>query len=156
MNTLSNLQDTSRSRKKRRRVGRGISSGAGKTCGRGTKGEGARSGTKTRLTYEGGQFRTYMKYPERGFSNARFQFRYDVVNLDQINEMYKDGETVNIESLKEKGFLNGNIKALKILGNGKLEKKVKISAHAFSQTAKSKLSEAKIDFQNLQLQNTKQ
>lgn len=147
MNTLSNLRDTSRNRKKRRRVGRGISSGAGKTCGRGTKGEGARSGTKTRLTYEGGQFRTYMKYPERGFSNVQFQSKYEVVNLDQINEMYEDGETVNIDSLKGKGFLSGNVKALKILGNGTLEKKVKITAHAFSQSAKSKLTAAKIDFQ---------
>src|SRR5688572_11414283 len=120
MNTLSNLQDTSRMRKKRRRVGRGIGSGAGKTCGRGTKGEGARSGTKVRLTYEGGQFRTFMKYPERGFSNVQFQQRYDIINLDQINDMFEEGQTVNIDSLKKKGFLRKG-KTLKILGNGTLE-----------------------------------
>jgi len=149
MNTLSNLCDTSRKRKKSRRVGRGIGSGAGKTCGRGTKGEGARSGTKTRLTYEGGQFRAFMKYPERGFSNHNFKFRYDTVNLDQINDMFEDGETVNIESLKAKGFLSGKVKALKILGNGVLEKKVTIVAHSYSQTAKDKLAQAKIEFQEV-------
>ncbi|CRX37864.1 50S ribosomal protein L15 [Estrella lausannensis] len=149
MITLSNLGNFSRGRKKRRRVGRGIGSGAGKTCGRGTKGEGARSGTKTRLTYEGGQFRAFMKYPERGFSNAQFEQKFDVVNLKQIDDMYHAGETVNIDSLKEKGFLSGNVRALKILGTGELTKKVTIEAHAFSQTAKSKLAEAKIEFREL-------
>lgn len=149
MITLNNLCNTSRGRKKRRRVGRGIGSGAGKTCGRGTKGEGARSGTKARLTYEGGQFRAFMKYPERGFSNVQFQEKFDVVNLKQIDDMYHAGETVNIDSLKEKGFLSGNVRALKILGTGELKKKVTIEAHAFSQTAKSKLAEAKIEFREL-------
>lgn len=149
MITLGNLGNTSRGRKKRRRVGRGIGSGAGKTCGRGTKGEGARSGTKTRLTYEGGQFRAFMKYPERGFSNVQFQQKFEVVNLQQIDDMYHAGETVNVDSLKEKGFLSGNVRALKVLGTGDLKKKVTIEAHAFSQTAKTKLTEAKIEFREL-------
>lgn len=149
MITLGNLGNTSRGRKQRRRVGRGIGSGAGKTCGRGTKGEGARSGTKTRLTYEGGQFRAFMKYPERGFSNVQFQQKFEVVNLQQIDDMYQAGETVNIDSLKEKGFLSGNVRALKVLGSGELKKKVAIEAHAFSQTAKTKLAEAKIEFREI-------
>jgi large subunit ribosomal protein L15 len=147
MITLESLKDSSRPRKKKKRVGRGVGSGAGKTCGRGTKGEGARSGTKQRLTYEGGQFRLFMKTPERGFSNVKFQKKLDVINLDQIEAMFQEGETVNIDSLKKKGFLNGHSNGLKILGNGILNKKVKIQAVAVSDSAKEKLQKAKIEFE---------
>lgn len=145
MLTLNKLKDVTRERKKRKRVGRGIGSGVGKTCGRGEKGAKARAGYKSRAGYEGGQFRLYMKLPIRGFSNARFRTEYDVVNLGQLNEMYEDGETVNAETLLEKGFIRGRSNGIKILGNGELTKKVKIKARAISDSAQAKLQKAKID-----------
>ncbi|KIC72758.1 50S ribosomal protein L15 [Neochlamydia sp. EPS4] len=144
MTSLNKLQDVSRERKKRRRVGRGIGSGLGKTCGRGEKGAGSRSGYKRRLGYEGGQFRLFMKLPIRGFSNARFSNKYETVNLGQINEMYSDGETVNAQTLAEKGFVRGKIRGIKILGDGELSKKVKIEVKAVSSAAQEKLQKAKI------------
>lgn len=145
MISLATLKNTSLKRKPVKRVGRGPGSGKGKTCGRGEKGAGARSGYKTRQGYEGGQFRTFMKLPIRGFSNARFRKpQFDIVNLDQINEMYEDGETVNAQTLAEKGFINGPCAGIKILGNGELTKKVKIDADAISASAREKLQKAKI------------
>lgn len=146
MVSLSNLKDTSRQRRNVRRVGRGISSGAGKTCGRGQKGQGARSGYKRRYGYEGGQFPLYMKLPVRGFSRARFQKKLDAVNLDLINEMYNDGEVVNLETLRQHGYIKGQSHGVKILGSGELTKKVTIEAKAFSDGAKKKLQQANIEY----------
>lgn len=147
MTSLNQLKDVSRERKKRKRVGRGIGSGVGKTCGRGEKGAGSRSGYKRRYGYEGGQFRLFMKLPIRGFSNARFQRDYEIVNLSQINDMYEDGEIVNVETLTDKGFLRGRVNGVKILGNGELSKKVKIEASAISSTAQDKLQKANISIE---------
>lgn len=147
MISLNNLKDISRERKKRKRVGRGVGSGIGKTCGRGEKGAGARAGYKRRLGYEGGQFRLYMKLPIRGFSNARFRKEYDTVNLSQINSMYEEGEIVNAQTLREKGFLRGKMQRVKILGNGELNKKVKIEVSALSSSAQDKLQKAKISIE---------
>lgn len=144
MTSLNKLKDVSRERKKRKRVGRGIGSGVGKTCGRGEKGAGSRSGYKRRLGYEGGQFRLFMKLPIRGFSNSRFSKEYETVNLHQIDAMYEDGETVNAQTLIEKGFLRGRVDAIKVLGNGELTKKVKIEANAVSASAQDKLQKANI------------
>lgn len=149
MISLSTLKNSTRPKHRRRRVGRGPGSGLGKTCGRGEKGAGARSGYKRRLGYEGGQFRTFMKMPERGFSNARFRRALDVVNLHQIEAMYEDGETVDLDTLRDRGFLSGPSHGLKILGDGDLTKKVTINAKAFSESAKEKLTHAKIAFKLL-------
>lgn len=146
MISLNELRDTCRERRKSKRVGRGPGSGLGKTCGRGQKGAGSRSGYTRRLGYEGGQFRLYMKLPIRGFSNAEFKKEFETINLGQINNAYKDGEVVNIATLKDKGFIHGRVRALKILGHGKLEKKVKIEADALTQSAKEKLQNGKIPF----------
>lgn len=142
MTTLNSLSNTHRPYKRRKLLGRGIGSGRGKTCGRGSKGMGSRSGYKERLGYEGGQFRVFMKLPVRGFSNVRFRKEYDTVNLSQINAMFSDGELVNLEALVSKGFIRTPKGCLKVLGNGELTKKVKIEAHTFSATAKRKLQEA--------------
>ena len=146
MITLGTLKNTTRYRKKCKRVGRGPGSGLGKTCGRGEKGAGARSGYKRRFGYEGGQFRNFMKIPIRGFNNANFRTEYDVVNLAQISSLYEDGEVVNIKTMKERGFFNGTKKGLKVLGNGEISKKVTIEADAYSKTALDKLQKAKISF----------
>ncbi len=144
MTTLETLKNSSRKQRTGKRVGRGIGSGKGKTCGRGEKGAGARSGYKRRFGYEGGQFRTFMKLPQRGFNNARFRETFEVVNLGQIDAMYEDGEVVNAQTLTERGFLSCSTARVKILGKGELKKKVKIEAHAVSSGAKDKLQKAKV------------
>lgn len=146
MITLDTLKNTSRPFKRRKTVGRGTGSGLGKTCGRGEKGAGARSGYKRRLGYEGGQFRTFMKLPIRGFSNARFRRAFDVVNLGQINDAYEDGEIVNAQTLADRGFLSGCTYGIKILGKGELHKKVTIEVAALSESAREKLQQASIPF----------
>lgn len=148
MITLHELKDTCRERRQSKRVGRGPGSGLGKTCGRGEKGAGSRAGYTRRLGYEGGQFRLYMKLPIRGFSNAKFRKEFATINLGQIDKIFEDGEEVNAESLKARGFFNGPILGLKILGDGTLSKKVKIEADAFSNSAIEKLEKHKIPFTN--------
>ena len=146
MLTLGSLKNTTRPRKNVKRVGRGLGSGLGKTSGRGEKGAGSRSGYKRRHTYEGGQFRMFMKMPIRGFSNARFRTEYEAVNLSQINKMFEDGDEVNTGTLRDRGFIKGRNVLVKVLGNGELTKKVKIEADAFSKSAEEKLNKAKIAF----------
>src|ERR1700691_964619 len=107
MISLNTLKNTSRPAKNRKRVGRGIGSKSGKTCGRGEKGAGARAGYKRRLGKEGGNMPLFMKLPIRGSSNVRFRREYHTVNLDQLNHVFEDGETVNLEALKERGFISG-------------------------------------------------
>ncbi len=145
MITLATLQNTSRPKKNSKRVGRGPGSGKGKTCGRGEKGAGSRSGYKRPMGYEGGQFRTFMKIPIRGFSNAMFQVKkLHVINLDQISQFFEEGEIVSLHTLKERGFISGPSRGLKILGNGDLTKNIKIEAHAISDSAREKLTKANI------------
>ena len=146
MLTLANLKNCCKIRKSVKRVGRGLGSGLGKTCGRGEKGAGSRSGYKRRWTYEGGQFRMFMKMPIRGFNNARFRVQYEPINLAQIDSLFNDGDVVNVKTLTECGLFKGRGLLLKILGDGELNKKVKIEAHAFSASAKEKLNQAKISF----------
>ncbi len=146
MMNLGKLQDTSRERKPRKRVGRGPGSGVGKTCGRGEKGAGARSGYKRRFGYEGGRFPLYRKVPCRGFSNARFRKAYDAINLSQIDALFSDGEVVSAETLTEKGYLSGPTYGIKILGEGELNKKVTLEIEGLSETAREKLEKAKIKY----------
>lgn len=146
MLTLSKLKNTTRPRKAVKRVGRGLGSGLGKTSGRGEKGAGSRSGYKRRLGYEGGQFRMFMKTPIKGFNNANFRNAFEGVNLNQINNAFEDGEVVNVETLAERGFFKGRSLKVKLLGTGELKKKVTIEVHAISESAKSKLQDAKISY----------
>lgn len=146
MITLHSLTNSSRERKSRRRVGRGPGSGMGKTCCRGGKGASARTGYKSRQGYEGGQMRLHMKLPQRGFNNIRFNPKGESINLSQIEQMFEDGEVVNQQTLREKGFFGGRVHGLKILGEGTLTKKVTIEADAVSESARKQLEEAKISF----------
>jgi len=146
MLTLANLKNTTRPAKEMKRVGRGLGSGLGKTCGRGEKGAGSRSGYKRRHTYEGGQFRLFMKLPIRGFNNANFTVKYEAVNLAQIDALFENGDVVNGATLSERGVFKGRNKLVKILGTGELTKKVTIEADAYSDSAKQKLQQAKIEF----------
>jgi large subunit ribosomal protein L15 len=144
MTSLSSLKNSSRQPRSSKRVGRGPGSGKGKTCGRGEKGAGARAGYKRRWGYEGGQFRTFAKLPIRGFSNARFRQAFDIINLEQINALYENGEVVNVQTLTARGFISGHSYGIKILGNGELHKQVTIEADAVSHGAREKLHKVKV------------
>lgn len=147
MITLDKLKNTTRPSQSRKRVGRGMGSKLGKTCGRGEKGAGSRAGYKRRLGKEGGNMPLYMKLPIRGFSNARFRREYHVINLEQLNDVFEDGDTVSLETLRQHGFVSGPSHGVKLLGAGELTKKVIIRVQALSDSVREKLTQAKIDFE---------
>jgi len=152
MITLSNLKNTHRQKKKVQRVGRGPGSNRGKTCSRGQKGDKARSGYKRRHGKEGGQLPLFRKLPKRGFPNGRFQKEVLSINLSLIESLYQDGETVNYQTLREKGLAPRRLPGgIKILGQGELKKKVSIEAHNFSKTAKEKLEKNSVSFKEIPL-----
>lgn len=139
MISLNTLTNTCRPTKRRARVGRGPGSGMGKTCCRGGKGASARSGYKTRAGYEGGQMRLHMKLPLRGFNNIRFNKKSEGINLGMIDTYFEEGEVVNEETLRAKGFIGGRIYGIKILGDGKLTKKLRFEVSEFSKSAQAQL-----------------
>lgn len=143
---LFNLKNTTRPKKRRKLLGRGVGSGLGKTAGRGQKGAGARSGYKRRAFYEGGQMRLHMKMPQRGFSRARFQKKLETINLFQIEQSFQDGETVNLDTLRKAGLITGHVWGVKLLGDGEITKKVTIEVNAMSSSAKSKLHTAGLSY----------
>lgn len=122
----------------RKRVGRGIGSGLGKTSGKGHKGQNARSGGGVRQGFEGGQLPLFRRLPKRGFSNAMFKVRYAVINLSDLNK-FEDGAVVTPELLSEMGLVKKQLDGIKVLGNGKLEKKLVVKAHKFSDVAKEQI-----------------
>lgn len=121
--------------KERKRVGRGTSSGTGKTSGKGHKGQNARSGGGVKPGFEGGQLPLYRRLPKRGFSNARFKTEYAVINLSDLNKFEKDS-VITPELLKEMGIVKNQLNGIKVLGTGTLEKKLVVKANKFSKTAK--------------------
>lgn len=154
MITLSSLADTHRPRKRVQRVGRGLGSKRGKTCCRGVKGDKARRGYKSRDGHEGGQLPLYRKLPTKGFVNGRFTNDVYSINLGLINNLFKDGDVVNLKTLRERGYAPRDPKGgLKILAQGDLKKKVTIEATAFSKSAIEKLEKAKVSFKVLEKTN---
>lgn len=139
---LNELTNSTRPYKQPKRRGRGVGSKLGKTSGRGHKGAGSRSGWKSRARFEGGQMPLYRKMPVRGFTRGRFLRRMDAINLSDIETLYSDGEVVNIQTLREKGYLKGSTFGLKVLGTGELTKKVTIEANSVSEGAKEKIERA--------------
>ncbi|KAB2653700.1 MAG: 50S ribosomal protein L15 [Verrucomicrobia bacterium] len=135
---LHDLKPRPGSKHRRKRLGQGESSGRGKTAGRGGKGQTARSGSSIRIGFEGGQMPLIRRIPKRGFNNVRFGTRYIPVNLDSLNA-FDDGATVNEASLRKVGLINGRGDGVKVLGTGEITKKLNVSAHAFSASAKSKI-----------------
>lgn len=126
---------------KRKRVGHGPGSGLGKTCGRGQKGQKARSGGSINPVFEGGQLPLYRRLPKRGFTNALFKTTYATINVEDLN-VFEDGTVVTPALLKEKGIIKKDLDGLKILGNGKLERKLTIQANKFSTSALEKIKES--------------
>lgn len=138
---LHELKPAEGSKSVRKRVGRGIGSGLGKTSGRGHKGQKARSGGGVRPGFEGGQNPLYRRLPKRGFSNARFRKEYAIVNLEQLNG-FAAGTEVTPELLVERGLVKNVKDGVKILGDGELKVALTIKAHKFSQSAIAKIEAA--------------
>jgi len=138
---LNDVHRGIRKNKNRRRIGRGIGSGHGKTAGRGHKGQGSRAGASNHPTFQGGAMPLVRRIPKRGFNN-RWSLSVAVVNLGQIDKAFDVGEDVSLESLATKNLAKGQFDLLKVLGDGELTKKLNISAHRFSKTAIDKISKS--------------
>jgi large subunit ribosomal protein L15 len=134
---LHDLKPRPGAKHRRKRLGQGESSGHGKTSGRGGKGQTARSGSSIRIGFEGGQMPLIRRIPKRGFNNARHGTRYLPVNLESLNQ-FADGARVDQAALRAAGLANGR-DGIKILGGGELTRKLTVSAHAFSASAKTKI-----------------
>ncbi len=130
--------------KKAKRLGRGIGSGQGKTCGRGHKGAGSRSGWSgsIRASREGGQMPFFRRIGKRGFSNARFKKHFAIVNVKALEVRFDHGAQVNPASLVEAGLIPNTALPVKVLGQGDLTKKLSVTAAAFSRTAAEKITHA--------------
>jgi large subunit ribosomal protein L15 len=138
--SLSNLGPAKGSRKRKVRVGRGMGSKLGKTAGSGNKGQKSRRGYSRRRGFEGGQMPLHRRIPKRGFHNP-FGVSYSVVNLEELN-VFPAGETVTPDLLRAHGFIRRATDPIKVLGDGELKAKLTIHAHAFSESAKEKITKA--------------
>jgi len=137
---LHELSSTEGSRSKHFRKGRGIGSGNGKTCGSGHKGQNSRSGGGVALGFEGGQLPLWRALPKRGFKNVN-RVKYATVNVSSLNN-FKDGTVVTPALLKDNGLLTKEYDGLKVLGDGKLERKLTVQANAFSKSAEKAIVDA--------------
>ena len=126
--------------KRKKRVGRGIGSGHGKTASRGTKGQYASAGAEMPAAYfEGGQMPLFRRIPKRGFSHGTWDKRYHVVNIGDLDKAFSDGSTVDQDALRKAGLANGPADGVRILGTGELTKRLVIKAHHFSKSATEKI-----------------
>jgi large subunit ribosomal protein L15 len=138
--SLATLHPPKGSRKRKVRVGRGMGSKLGKTAGSGNKGQKSRRGYSRRRGFEGGQMPLHRRIPKRGFHNP-FGVSYSVVNLEELN-VFPAGETVTPELLRAHGFVRRAKDPIKVLGDGELKTKLTVHAHAFSASAKEKITKA--------------
>jgi large subunit ribosomal protein L15 len=139
-----NLHDVNRGvhkNKKRRRIGRGKGSGWGKTAGRGHKGQGQLAGWTMHPAFEGGQMPLARRVPKRGFNN-QWAREIAVVNLGDLDKLFESGDEVTPDTLKAKNLAKCRYELLKVLGDGELTKKLKISAHRFSKSALEKIQQS--------------
>ena len=137
---LHELHSAEGSRRNRKRVGRGTSSGYGKTSGRGQKGQLARQGGHTRLGFEGGQMPLFRTMPKRGFKNINRK-EYAVINLDDLNK-FENGSEVTIADLKAKGLVKKELSGVKLLANGELKVKVTVKVNKASKAAEEAVNAA--------------
>ncbi len=137
---LNELQPSEGSRHARKRVGRGTSSGYGKTAGKGTKGQLARQGGKTRLGFEGGQMPLFRRVPKRGFKNVNRK-EYAIVNLSDLNR-FDDGAEITAKVLLYAGVIKKELSGVKLLANGELNKKLTIKVNKASEAAKKAVEAA--------------
>ncbi|MFA5625054.1 MAG: 50S ribosomal protein L15 [Bradymonadales bacterium] len=137
---LSNLSPAPGSTHKKKRVGRGVGSGWGKTAGRGQKGQKSRAGGKPAVGFEGGQMPLIRRLPKRGFRNI-FAKEVAIINVNDLNR-FNDGDVVDVVKLRESGLIKGHFDAVKVLGNGELSKKLSVIVDAVSASAKEKIEKA--------------
>lgn len=138
--TLHSLKNTPGARRARKRLGRGESSGSGKTSGKGHKGQLARKGHKNKLGFEGGQIRLIRRLPKRGFTNV-FATEYCPVNVRDLAG-FDAGAEVTVDALRAAGLVKGRVQGVKILGDGDVGKQLTVRAQAFSASAKAKIEAA--------------
>ena len=138
---LHDIAPTPGSRHRRKRVGRGDSSGLGKTAGRGEKGQKSRTGAVIRPFFEGGQIPLFRRLPKRGFKNAD-RIIYALVNLDKLNDNFEAGDVVDFEALRAKKLLAKSDTIIKILANGEITKALTVKAAKFSAAAAAKIEAA--------------
>jgi large subunit ribosomal protein L15 len=136
---LSNLHPANKSRKQRKRVGRGPGSGRGKTAGRGTKGQKSISGYSRKRGFEGGQMPLSRRVPKRGFTNI-FKTVYNEINLDRLERVKKD--KIKPKDLVDAGLLKKESQLIKILGRGEIKSAKEIHAHKFTASAQDKIQKA--------------
>ncbi len=138
---LENLPKT-KELKTVKRVGRGPGSGMGKTSTHGQKGQKARSGVSISAWFQGGQSPLYRRIPKRGFKNTRFETKYAVINLNDLDKFFQDGDVVTPEVLKERGIIKKQLSGVKVLATGELTKKLTVKAQRFSSSAVTKIENA--------------
>ena len=137
---LNQLKPVDGARHSKKRLGRGIGSGLGKTAGKGTKGQNSRSGGGVRPGFEGGQLPLFQRLPKIGFHNPS-RNEYAIVNIASLN-VFEDGSVVDTEALIKAGLVNDILDGTKILGQGELTKKLTVKANKFSESAKKAIEAA--------------
>ncbi|MCR4951596.1 MAG: 50S ribosomal protein L15 [Solobacterium sp.] len=137
---LNELKPTEGARFTSKRIGRGQGSGNGKTAGKGQKGQNSRSGGGVAIGFEGGQTPFFKRMPKRGFTNFTRK-EYAIVNVEELNR-FEDGAEIDYTALKEAGLVKKHLDGVKVLGNGKLEKKLTVKAAKFSEAARKAIEEA--------------
>lgn len=148
---LHDLRPDKGSTKRRKRIGRGIAAGQGKTAGRGTKGQGARSGGVKGPYFEGGQLPLVRRLPfKRGFNNI-FRTEYQEVNLDILQEVFQSGDEVTPALLAEKGLIRDANEPVAVLGRGELSHKLVVHAHRFTKNAQAQIEKAGGSIEKLEL-----
>ncbi len=125
-----------------KRLGCGESSGHGKTACKGNKAQNARSGSGTRVGFEGGQMPLHRRLPKRGFSTADFRYKFGVVNVGDLDGRFEAGAVINEETLREAGLLNGRCDKVKLLADGEVEKAYTIAVDSVSASARQKIEKA--------------
>jgi large subunit ribosomal protein L15 len=134
---LSNLRAPKKANENKKRVGRGMGSGMGKTSTRGHKGQRSRSGSRMMRGFEGGQMPLHRRLPKRGFTNI-FRQEFNIVNLEKLEGL---GDTINPDVLRKAGVISTK-KPVKILGDGELKSAITVQAHKFSKSAQEKITKA--------------
>ena len=139
--TLANLKPTPGARRRRVRLGMGEGSGTGQTATRGQKGQRSRAGDGKLVGFEGGQTPLLRRIPKRGFTNGAFKVTYQLVSLETLERVFKNKTEIGLEDLRVHRLVKGR-KPIKVLGDGELKRKLAVTAHAFSASAKSKIEKA--------------
>jgi len=139
---LTDVKKSVKARPRKKRLGRGAASGLGKTAGKGDKGLSSRTGHNYLRNFVGGQTQLKARFAKRGFNNVVFMKIYTPVNVAWIEATFEDGEEVTLETMRKKGQTLSSDAKVKVLGDGELTKKVKVTAHAFSKSAKGKIEKA--------------